>query len=218
MKRYHILGHSNSILSMMIETLYALYKNKVDITLIKNMQTEDSTPYKIDDIKLTEIFHDQWTPRNEDKFLLGVFRCQPKRIVYEFFLENYAITENRYASLIHPQTTIASTALLSEGVFINPQVVISPFAALGKFVSINRHVSIGHHTNIGDFSTINPGCHIAGKCKIGKNVMIGIGATIIDNIEIGDNAIIGAGSVVTKSVSANTVVYGVPAKEIRKVE
>lgn len=50
---------------------------------------------------------------------------------------------------------------------------------------------------------------------IGKNVWVGASATILPGVTIGDNAIIAAGAVVTKDIPANTVVAGVPAKEIK---
>ncbi|MBQ2611881.1 sugar O-acetyltransferase, partial [bacterium] len=54
--------------------------------------------------------------------------------------------------------------------------------------------------------------------KIGDNVWIGSNATILQGITIGDGAIIGANAVVTKDIPENTIVAGVPAKKIRKVE
>ncbi|MBR1680530.1 sugar O-acetyltransferase, partial [bacterium] len=54
--------------------------------------------------------------------------------------------------------------------------------------------------------------------KIGNNVWIGSNATILQGITIGNGAIIGANAVVTHDVPENTVVAGVPAKIIRKVE
>jgi len=53
---------------------------------------------------------------------------------------------------------------------------------------------------------------------IGKNVWIGANATVLPGVTIGDNAIIAAGAVVTKDVSVNTVVAGVPAKFIKEIE
>lgn len=50
---------------------------------------------------------------------------------------------------------------------------------------------------------------------IGENVWVGASATILPGVTIGDNAIIAAGAVVTKDVSANTIVGGVPAKFIK---
>lgn len=56
-----------------------------------------------------------------------------------------------------------------------------------------------------------------GKVIIGNNVWIGGNVTILPGVIIGDNSVIGAGAVVTKDVSANCVVAGVPAKLIRKI-
>jgi acetyltransferase-like isoleucine patch superfamily enzyme len=50
---------------------------------------------------------------------------------------------------------------------------------------------------------------------VGNNVWIGYGACILRGVTVGDNAIIGANSVVTKDVSANAVVAGLPARVIR---
>lgn len=52
---------------------------------------------------------------------------------------------------------------------------------------------------------------------IEENVFIGAHCTILKGVTIGKNAIIGAGSIVTKSVPANEIWGGNPAKIIRKV-
>lgn len=51
--------------------------------------------------------------------------------------------------------------------------------------------------------------------NIGNDVWIGANCVITSGVSIADGAIIGAGSVVTKDVSANTIVGGVPAKFIK---
>lgn len=53
---------------------------------------------------------------------------------------------------------------------------------------------------------------------IGENVWIGSSATILPGVTIGDNAVVAAGAVVTKDVPKNTVVAGVPAKVIKKID
>ena len=59
---------------------------------------------------------------------------------------------------------------------------------------------------------------IFGKVKIGDNCFIGIKTIILPGVEIGENCIIGAGSVVTKSIPANSIACGVPARVISSVE
>ncbi|WP_104372166.1 acyltransferase [Desulfocucumis palustris] len=53
---------------------------------------------------------------------------------------------------------------------------------------------------------------------VGNNVMIGINSLIMPGITIGDNVIIGGYSVITKDVSSNSIVAGVPAKPISNLE
>ena len=56
-----------------------------------------------------------------------------------------------------------------------------------------------------------------GKITIESDAWIGAGAIILPNVTIGRGAVVAAGAVVTKDVPPYTVVAGVPAKEIRKL-
>ena len=53
--------------------------------------------------------------------------------------------------------------------------------------------------------------------KIGNNCWVGANVTILCGVTIGDNAVVAAGAVVIKDVPANTLVGGVPAKNIKKI-
>ena len=53
---------------------------------------------------------------------------------------------------------------------------------------------------------------------IGRNVWIGQSAMIMRGVTIGDNSIVAAGSIVTKSVPANTLVGGNPARILRSID
>jgi len=69
---------------------------------------------------------------------------------------------------------------------------------------------------------IHPGCEASRNCMRGptieRGVQIGVNATILPFIRIGSNSLIGSGSVVTKDVPAGSVVYGNPARVIKKVK
>lgn len=53
---------------------------------------------------------------------------------------------------------------------------------------------------------------------IGKNVWIGANATVLHGVTIGDGAVVAAGAVATKDVEPNTIVGGVPAKLIKRIQ
>lgn len=53
---------------------------------------------------------------------------------------------------------------------------------------------------------------------IGNDVWIGANAVILPGVTIGNNVIVAAGAIVNKDIPDNTLVAGVPAKFIRKLE
>lgn len=57
-----------------------------------------------------------------------------------------------------------------------------------------------------------------GHVHIGDNCFLGINTIILRNVTIGNNVIIGAGSVVSKSIPANSVAAGNPAKVIMTLD
>lgn len=54
--------------------------------------------------------------------------------------------------------------------------------------------------------------------QVGDDVWIGAGAVVTDGVSIGQGAVVGAGAVVTRDVPEHTLVAGVPAKVVRKIE
>jgi len=86
----------------------------------------------------------------------------------------------------------------------------------GQALVINQSVVIGDNCTLRNSTTIGHKKMADGSfgpCpRIGNNVDIGANVIIIGDIEIGDNVSIGAGTVVTKSIPANSVVVGNPAR------
>jgi acetyltransferase-like isoleucine patch superfamily enzyme len=55
-----------------------------------------------------------------------------------------------------------------------------------------------------------------GPVRIGRRAFIGINSVVLPGITVGERAIVGALSVVTADVPADSIVAGVPAREIRR--
>jgi bifunctional UDP-N-acetylglucosamine pyrophosphorylase/glucosamine-1-phosphate N-acetyltransferase len=95
---------------------------------------------------------------------------------------------------------------------------LAPGVKLGHFSYIGN-ATIGENTNIGA-GTIT--CNYDGEKKnptdIGADVFIGSDTMLVAPLKIGDGAKTGAGAVVTKDVPADTLVVGMPARAIRKLE
>ena len=93
-----------------------------------------------------------------------------------------------------------------------------------------NEVHIGHHVMIGPAVQIYTAAHVLQAetriqgWEVGKpiviedNVWLGGGAILLPGVRIGRNAVVGAGAVVPRSVPANTVVAGNPARVIRTIE
>ncbi|MFT7538866.1 MAG: serine O-acetyltransferase [Lysobacterales bacterium] len=101
-----------------------------------------------------------------------------------------------------------------------------PPAAIGKSLMIEHFggIVINASAVVGDNCTIAHGVTLGNKIpgggapNIGNNVYICTGAKVLGEITIGDNCIIGANAVVLKSAEANSVLVGIPAKVIKKVD
>ena len=83
---------------------------------------------------------------------------------------------------------------------------------IGRGTKIDNLVQIGHNVIIGENSLIVAQVGIAGSAIIGSNVTLGGQAGIVGHITIGDNAIVTGQTGVAKSVPADTMVSGYPAR------
>lgn len=107
---------------------------------------------------------------------------------------------------------------LGDNVFIN---ACCQFQDQGG-IKIGDNCLIGHNVVLAtlnhDMKPERRWICIPKRIEIGNNVWIGSHSTILAGVKIGDNSVIAAGSVVTKNVEPDTVVGGIPAKFIKKIE
>ncbi len=129
---------------------------------------------------------------------------------------------NIYGCSIGDGTKVGSYVEIQRGAKIGKNCKISSHSFVCDGVEIEDGVFVGHGVMFTN-DKIPKACNSDGskqkdgdwkmeKTVVKKGASIGSNATILCGIEIGENAIVGAGSVVTKSVPANTIVKGNPAK------
>ena len=89
---------------------------------------------------------------------------------------------------------------------------------IGEFCSIGPDVKIGLDEHPLDRESTHPkffGIVDQKKSIIENHVWIGANCVILGGVKIGEHAVIAAGAVVTKDVTSNTIVGGVPAVVIK---
>ena len=134
---------------------------------------------------------------------------------------------NMYGCEIGDETKIGAFVEIQKHVKVGKRCKISSHTFICEGVTIEDHVFIGHGvtftndvypratTPTGDLQTekdwkVEP-------TLVKKGASIGSGATILPRITIGEHAIVGAGSVVTRNVAPRTIVWGNPAKFLRRI-
>lgn len=154
-----------------------------------------------------------------------------------FISDNVKIGKN---TLIYPFTFIEKNVIIGSHCRLGPFIHlregtrIDNGVGLGNFVEICRSKvgkasRIKHFSYIGDAAigtdvNIGAGTVVANyngktknKTKIGNSAFIGSDSVLVAPINIGNHAVTGAGSVVRSNVKAKTVVVGVPAKFLKKL-
>jgi acetyltransferase-like isoleucine patch superfamily enzyme len=132
---------------------------------------------------------------------------------------------NLYGCQIGDNTKIGAFVEIQKNATVGKNCKISSHTFVCEGVTIEDEVFIGHGvtfvndmypraaTAAGEIQTESDWKVQATLIK--KGASIGSGATILADVTVGENSMVGAGSVVTKSVPANAIVAGNPARVLR---
>ncbi len=129
---------------------------------------------------------------------------------------------------------VQSGASIGENCSLGQNVNISNNVMIGNGVRIQNNVSVYEGVELEDYVFCGPSCVFTNdltprveypkgsagykKTVVKRGASIGANATIVCGHTIGEYAMIAAGAVVTKDVPPYTLVAGVPAKAIGKVD
>ena len=110
---------------------------------------------------------------------------------------------------IHPKAKIGKNLFIDHGM----GVVIGETSEIGDNVTIYHMVTLG---GISPSVNSDDQRNIKRHPTLMDNVVVGSGAQVLGPVVVGKNSKIGANAVVTKDVQENSVMVGIPAKNVGK--
>jgi len=155
----------------------------------------------------------------------------PNSIIYDSKVGNHCkvLASVMESAVIEDHVDMGPFARLRKGAHLGSHVHMGNFGEV-KDSHLSDGVKMGHFSYIGNAqiganTNIGAGtitCNYDGEKKhateIGEDVFIGSDTMLVAPLTIGAGARTGAGSVVTKNVAEDTLVVGVPARAIKKLE
>jgi tetrahydrodipicolinate N-acetyltransferase len=132
----------------------------------------------------------------------------------------------KYNCRIEPGAVIRDLVEIGDNCVIMMGAVLNIGAVIGKKTMIDMNVVVGGRAVVGDNCHIGAGTVLAGVIEppsadpvvVEDDVLIGANVVVLEGVKIGKGAVVAAGSIVVKDVEPFTVVAGVPAKVIKKVD
>ena len=121
----------------------------------------------------------------------------------------------KFVSAIHPSVIIGNNVEIGSGVVAMAGVIFNPGARIGDFTLFGTGAQIEHDCVIEEFTSVSSGSVLGGFVRIAKYAAVCLGTTVVDSVSVGENTVVGSGSLVTRSLPANVLAYGAPAKIVR---
>lgn len=140
---------------------------------------------------------------------------QRSKVVREI-VDFQGLTKLQFVKLVHPKAIVADSVEIGVGTVVMGGAIINPASVIKEHAIINTGSIVDHDCLIENYASVAPGATLGGNVRILEFSAVSIGAVCKHNIEISKHSVIGANSYVNKNVPEYSVVYGVPAKEIRK--
>lgn len=146
-----------------------------------------------------------------------VLLCPGRPDNYEVRLrlvERLELSDERYATVVHPTASIGSTCKIGAGSVLLAHVTLTADVAVGRHVVVMPQVVLTHDVQVDDFATLASGVRVGGASHVASGAYVGSGACVREGITVGAWALVGMGSVVTRDVPAGRLWYGAPARDV----
>ncbi|EEJ72220.1 2,3,4,5-tetrahydropyridine-2,6-dicarboxylate N-acetyltransferase [Lactobacillus ultunensis] len=153
--------------------------------------------------------------------------------ITDYYIENEArnsavplIDLKKFDARIEPGAIIRDQVAIGKNAVIMMGAIINIGAEIGDDTMIDMGVVLGGRAIVGKHCHIGAGSVLAGviepasakPVQVDDNVVMGANSVVIEGVHVGEGAVVAAGAVVTKDVAPHTMVAGVPARVIKKVD
>jgi len=141
-------------------------------------------------------------------------------------------------AIIYSGCVLGDNVMIGDGASMREGCILEDKVLVAKYVTLNHHVTIKENSKIMDLAHITSrtiieknvfvapgvmsandndmrikGTPVTNQIVLNEECKIGAGAVILPNVKVGERAVVGAQAVVSRDVSADTRVMGIPAKE-----
>jgi sugar O-acyltransferase (sialic acid O-acetyltransferase NeuD family) len=147
------------------------------------------------------------------RFVVGMAHYR-RRFIRRTVVERMGLPAERFATLIHPMSSVSRRAKVGAGTIVFENAVVSHGATLGNHVYVGQLCYVGHDAVIEDWATMAPGSGICGGGRLCSGAYAGARSTIRDGVTIGAGALVAIGSVVIHDVGPDEMVIGNPASTV----
>ena len=159
-----------------------------------------------------EIFRRDGFKKFRNARVLAVHGSPASFLQREDILLSLGVEPERFATVIHPKSSISKNAKIGRNVLIMAGVVVAANAILGDHVVVLPNAVIHHDSHIEDLTLIGANVTIAGGVKVGRNSYIGAASSIKNGIQLGEKMLVGMGANVVSSFSERATIAGNPAR------
>jgi len=124
------------------------------------------------------------------------------------------LPDHRYATIVHPDVSMGSTASVGVGSVLLAQVVLTADVRVGRHVAVMPQTVLTHDVLVQDWATLASGVRLGGGVTISEGAYLGSAVSVREGCTIGAWSMIGMGSVVTRDVPPERLWFGAPARDI----
>lgn len=130
-------------------------------------------------------------------------------------LLDYGVTADRFATIIHPDATVAAGCEVGRGSILLAGARLTSQVTVGRHVVVMPNVVLTHDDIVGDFATICAGVAVGGEVVVGEGAYLGMSSSVRQRLTVGSDAVLGMGAVLLQDLPPGETWAGVPARPVR---